>query len=166
MAVMEAVWPVTALYFGPLAWWGYRRWGRLNSPRYQRQTGAEPEYGERVSVSVVSHCGAGCTLSGRSEVDPLMGHLLLSSRAHSPLRVACPRNARNSRTSEASGWPTTASQRPETRLPRNGGPVATTLEIHVAQTKEGSRPDASCRIMPGVRGVILGVGQRPALATA
>lgn len=63
MTVMEAVWPITALYFGPLAWWGYRRWGRLNSPRYQRQSGAKPEYGHRVSVSVgVSHCGAGCTL--------------------------------------------------------------------------------------------------------
>ncbi len=24
MRVMEAVWPVTALYFGPLAIWGYR----------------------------------------------------------------------------------------------------------------------------------------------
>jgi hypothetical protein len=63
MAVMEAVWPITALYFGPLAWWGYRRWGRLNSPRYQRQANAKPDYGERVSVAVgVSHCGAGCTL--------------------------------------------------------------------------------------------------------
>ena len=63
MAVMEAVWSITALYFGPLAWWGYRRWGRLNSPRYQRQASAKPDYGEPVSVAVgVSHCGAGCTL--------------------------------------------------------------------------------------------------------
>lgn len=63
MGVMEAVWPVTALYFGPLAWWGYRRWGRLNSRHYQQQTGREPDYGEPVSVAVgVSHCGAGCTL--------------------------------------------------------------------------------------------------------
>ena len=22
MPVMDAVWPITALYFGPLAWWG------------------------------------------------------------------------------------------------------------------------------------------------
>ena len=44
MAVMEAVWPITALYFGSLAWWGYRRLGRLNSPQYQRRTGAEPAY--------------------------------------------------------------------------------------------------------------------------
>lgn len=63
MGVMEAVWPVTALYFGPLAWLGYRRWGRLNSPRYQEQARAEPDYGEPVSVGIgVSHCGAGCTL--------------------------------------------------------------------------------------------------------
>lgn len=63
MGVMEAVWPVTALYFGPLAWWGYHRWGRLNSRHYQQRTGREPDYGEPVSVAVgVSHCGAGCTL--------------------------------------------------------------------------------------------------------
>ena len=62
-AIMEAVWPVTALYFGPLAWWAYRRWGRLNSPRYQQETGERPGYGEPVSVGIgVSHCGAGCTL--------------------------------------------------------------------------------------------------------
>ena len=63
MAVMEAVWPITALYFGPLAWLAYRRWGRLNSPRYQRETRTEPDYDEPVSVGIgVSHCGAGCTL--------------------------------------------------------------------------------------------------------
>jgi hypothetical protein len=63
MGVMEAVWPVTALYLGPFAWLGYRRWGRLSSPRYQQETSAEPGYGEPVSVAIgVSHCGAGCTL--------------------------------------------------------------------------------------------------------
>jgi hypothetical protein len=63
MTVMEAVWPVTALYFGPFAWLAYRRWGRLNSPTYQRETRAEPDYDEPVSVGIgVSHCGAGCTL--------------------------------------------------------------------------------------------------------
>ena len=63
MAVMEAVWPVTALYFGPFAWPAYRRWGRSNSPEYQRRGGAKPQYGERVSVAIgVGHCGAGCTL--------------------------------------------------------------------------------------------------------
>jgi hypothetical protein len=63
MGVMEAVWPVTALYLGPFAWLGYRRWGRLNSPRYEQQARAEPDYGEPVAVAIgVSHCGAGCTL--------------------------------------------------------------------------------------------------------
>lgn len=63
MWIMEAVWPVTALYMGPLAWLAYRRWGRPNSPAYQRETGREPDYGEPVSVGIgVSHCGAGCTL--------------------------------------------------------------------------------------------------------
>lgn len=63
MSVMEAVWPVTALYFGPLAWWGYRRWGRLSSSRHLRETRAEAAYGEPVSVAIgVSHCGAGCTV--------------------------------------------------------------------------------------------------------
>ncbi len=63
MAVMEAVWPVTALYFGPLAWLSYRRWGRAGSPQAKRETGVEPDYGEPVSVGIgVSHCGAGCTL--------------------------------------------------------------------------------------------------------
>jgi hypothetical protein len=63
MAVMDIVWPVTALYFGPLAWPAYRRWGRPNSPRFQDRTGVRPDYGKTVSVSIaVSHCGAGCTL--------------------------------------------------------------------------------------------------------
>jgi hypothetical protein len=52
MGIMEAVWPVTALYLGPVAWWAYGRWGRPKA-----------EYGEPVSVAIgVSHCGAGCTL--------------------------------------------------------------------------------------------------------
>ncbi len=63
MAVMDVVWPVTALYFGPLTWLAYRRWGVVNSPRFQAESGREPDYGEPVSVAIgVSHCGAGCTL--------------------------------------------------------------------------------------------------------
>jgi hypothetical protein len=36
MRVMEAVWPVTALYFGPVASWAYRRFGRPNTPELTR----------------------------------------------------------------------------------------------------------------------------------
>lgn len=63
MRVMEAVWPVTALYFGPLAVWAYRRFGRLRSPRWTQGHGEPAEPPKWVSVALgVSHCGAGCTL--------------------------------------------------------------------------------------------------------
>jgi hypothetical protein len=63
MKVMEAVWPITALYFGPAAVWAYRSWGRPATHRWHAENGdprAEPGY---ASTAVgVSHCGAGCTL--------------------------------------------------------------------------------------------------------
>lgn len=65
MAVMEAVWPVTALYFGPVASVAYRRWGRPKSTRWLAEQGLEqpPERPPWTSVALgVSHCGAGCTL--------------------------------------------------------------------------------------------------------
>ena len=64
VAIMEVVWPLTALYSGPLGWLAYKRWGRLNSPRYVQLTG-EPRAGYPFSVSVGisdTHCGAGCAL--------------------------------------------------------------------------------------------------------
>ncbi|HET7569811.1 MAG TPA: DUF4396 domain-containing protein [Gammaproteobacteria bacterium] len=63
MWIMEIVWPVTALYFGPLAWWGYRRWGRPQTDRWQAAHGDAPHKAFSATVAVgVSHCGAGCTL--------------------------------------------------------------------------------------------------------
>jgi hypothetical protein len=54
MWIMEAVWPITALYFGPLAWLAYKRWGRPSSHKH---------HGQAASIGIdVSHCGAGCTL--------------------------------------------------------------------------------------------------------
>jgi hypothetical protein len=65
MRVMESVWPVTALYAGPLAWWAYARWGRPQSPRWQNAHGepARKSFAATTCVAV-SHCGAGCTLGG------------------------------------------------------------------------------------------------------
>jgi hypothetical protein len=63
MTIMEAVWPVTGLYFGPAAAAAYRAWGRPVSRRWQEQHGdppAKPGYG--ITATGVSHCGAGCTL--------------------------------------------------------------------------------------------------------
>jgi hypothetical protein len=59
MGVMNAVYPITALYFGPLALAFYWRWARA---------GAGPaEPGTRrpwwvMMATEVSHCGAGCVL--------------------------------------------------------------------------------------------------------
>lgn len=63
MWIMEAVWPVTALYFGPLALWAYALWGRPQSRKWQTAHCNPPEKSWVATVCVgVSHCGAGCTL--------------------------------------------------------------------------------------------------------
>jgi Domain of unknown function (DUF4396) len=54
MGVMNFVFPITALYFGPLALWFYWRWGRA---------GADPGKPWWATMATeVSHCGAGCAL--------------------------------------------------------------------------------------------------------
>jgi hypothetical protein len=65
MKVMEAVWPVTALYLGPLAVAGYRRFGRPQTRRWlagHRRDTAPDKPGWATTAVGVSHCGAGCTL--------------------------------------------------------------------------------------------------------
>lgn len=63
MWIMDVVWPLTALYSGPLAWLAYRRFGRVTSPRYRQQFGIRSHYPFSVSVGISdTHCGAGCAL--------------------------------------------------------------------------------------------------------
>lgn len=63
MPVMEAVWPITAFYLGPVALWGYLRFGRPTTRRWQREHGRTAGQPRWASIGVgVSHCGAGCTL--------------------------------------------------------------------------------------------------------
>lgn len=63
MRIMEAVWPVTGLYFGPAAVAAYLAWGRPKSMRWQDEHGDPPDKpGYAVTATGVSHCGAGCTL--------------------------------------------------------------------------------------------------------
>src|SRR5262249_4805368 len=61
--IMDVVWPLTALYSGPLGLLAYGRWGRLGSPRYRERTGDRGGYPFSVSVGISdTHCGAGCAL--------------------------------------------------------------------------------------------------------
>lgn len=62
--IMEAVWPLTALYAGPLAVAAYFRWGRPMSYRWMRARGggmAGKPFWAGTAVSA-THCGAGCVL--------------------------------------------------------------------------------------------------------
>jgi hypothetical protein len=64
MAVMAWVWPITALYAGPLAVWAYWRLGRTSPQEAaKRNSGNMPEKPFWAVVAVgATHCGAGCTL--------------------------------------------------------------------------------------------------------
>jgi Domain of unknown function (DUF4396) len=63
MWIMNVVWPLTALYSGPLGLFAYQRWGRMSSRRLQHDMGRASHYGLRVSVGISdTHCGAGCAL--------------------------------------------------------------------------------------------------------
>jgi hypothetical protein len=54
MWVMDLVWPVTTLYWGPFALWGL--WVMGTPP-----AGSSKRFWQEVAVAV-THCGAGCTL--------------------------------------------------------------------------------------------------------
>lgn len=65
MAIMDWVYPITALYWGPVALWFYFKHGRRNSKPVIEEAGApDPDRMPRwvVLSKAVSHCGAGCTL--------------------------------------------------------------------------------------------------------
>ena len=58
MWIMDVVWPVTALWSGPVGLWAYFQWGRLSTRNGPKKSKPFP-----VMVAVAAtHCGAGCTL--------------------------------------------------------------------------------------------------------
>jgi hypothetical protein len=66
MMVMNFVWPITALYFGPFALWKYFAFGRqkqASGPDEHKGHQHEPEepFWQKVWIGD-THCGAGCTL--------------------------------------------------------------------------------------------------------
>jgi hypothetical protein len=64
MGVMNAVYPITALYFGPLALAFYWRWARAArpapAPAPRQGKPGKPRWA--VMATEVSHCGSGCVL--------------------------------------------------------------------------------------------------------
>ncbi|HVU24628.1 MAG TPA: DUF4396 domain-containing protein [Opitutus sp.] len=69
MWIMNVVWPVTALWAGPLALWAYYRYGRKTTHRAMMAAKAQgrPPPARRRSFGMTAalgttHCGAGCTL--------------------------------------------------------------------------------------------------------
>jgi hypothetical protein len=65
MAVMDLVYPITALYWGPVALWFYLTRGRRTSrPMIEKMGPPDPDAQPRWAMlsKAVSHCGAGCTL--------------------------------------------------------------------------------------------------------
>ena len=70
MAVMNVVWPVTALYFSVFALWAYFTLGRRKTKARMQQMGGMETGGDKdapptlAQVAVgTSHCGAGCMLA-------------------------------------------------------------------------------------------------------
>lgn len=67
MAIMNIVWPMTALYFGPLAIRAYWKMGRQQANREQEDNKTQGKQRKKkafweTTFVGVTHCGAGCTL--------------------------------------------------------------------------------------------------------
>ncbi|WP_377891016.1 DUF4396 domain-containing protein [Alkalihalobacillus sp. R86527] len=59
MKIMNVVWPINGLFFGPFAIWAYYKWGLLKAKDLEY----EDNRGEHAKVFMsTSHCSAGCTL--------------------------------------------------------------------------------------------------------
>ena len=72
MAIMNLVWPITALYFGPIGLWAYLHMGRNQPGAHGNSAESHHEQGHHGDgpkrpfwqsvFMATSHCGAGCTL--------------------------------------------------------------------------------------------------------
>ena len=95
---MEAVWPITALYTGPLGWFIYARLGRVRLvTAAQRRQPPEPRW--RGPFISATHCGAGCTVGDVTGESALFGdetiapanHQLISASYRAVMHAACER---------------------------------------------------------------------------
>lgn len=72
IGAMEAVWPITAVYFGPLALWAYYRLGRPQSKEWQEEHGAPPEKSLPTAAVAETIPGGAASFLGRLVAVPLV----------------------------------------------------------------------------------------------
>lgn len=72
LRAMAAVWSITAIYAGPLAWWAYYRWGRPASPRWQQQHERAPRLGSAAAAAVQTIPGGAVSFVGHMIAMPLV----------------------------------------------------------------------------------------------
>ena len=70
--VMNAVWPITALYLGPLGLLLYHRWGRPRSERWQKEHGSAPEKGLPAAAATGGTPGGAASAIGHVVGVPLV----------------------------------------------------------------------------------------------
>ncbi len=70
--VMSVVWPITALYFGPLGLLLYYRWGRPRSEKWQREHGFAPEKSLPVAAATGGTPGGAASAIGHVLGVPLV----------------------------------------------------------------------------------------------
>ncbi|MDQ3428864.1 MAG: DUF4396 domain-containing protein [Actinomycetota bacterium] len=77
-SVMSVVWPITALYFGPLALPAYYRWGRPRSEKWQKEHGSAPEKSLPVAAATGGTPGGAASAIGHVLGVPLVVFLGLT----------------------------------------------------------------------------------------
>ncbi len=78
IGTMEVVWPITAVYFGPLALWAYYRWGRPQSEEWQEGNSVPSEGGLPVAAVTETIPGGAASFLGHLVAVPLVALLGLT----------------------------------------------------------------------------------------
>jgi len=78
IGAMEVVWPITAIYFGPLALWAYYRWGRPQSREWQEEHSDPPEQSLSVAAVAETIPGGAASFLGHLVAVPLVVRLGLT----------------------------------------------------------------------------------------
>lgn len=72
MGAMEAVWPITGVWAGPVALWAYYRWGRPQTRKWQQRHGAPPELGLPAMAAIETIPGGAASFVGHLIAVPIV----------------------------------------------------------------------------------------------